>query len=254
MNARRLRWRRPGQHQRLLVLMQRQLASWLGGWSLDQELLQLHCRDSADMLIGDATWLQASGRTGSVWIGAPAGMLASLGGRLANAAEVDCLGLGGRIGDRAVRELLASLLERPIDETCFLSCVQQPVAESEVRFGGFQFTLRGRNFAAEIVIDATLGDHWLPATPPMLSPLVARATALGKEPLNLDVVLDLGSITLGESRAIRVGDVLVSTTSLSSEFLLRLPDAGSVATGRLFRIGNRRAIRFEAESIRRMSP
>lgn len=248
MKPRRLRWRGVGQQRALLLELQRQLESWLQGWSVDPALLSLRFVELHSEVATDRRWMQARGRSGSVWLGAPASMLEALGGLLAKSSTQDSLGLGTRVGERALRALLTQCVGGAATDVEILSDSIPASEEMQARFGGFRFLLEGEGFAATLIIDSELCDHWVPAKKPTMAPLAARDSALGDESVLLEVRLELGQASLADTHGLQVGDVLVSSTSLDSSFQLTHPDARAIAVGRLFRLGSQRALQINAAS------
>jgi hypothetical protein len=246
MNHRRLRWRGAGQQRALLLELQKQLNAWLQGWSVDPELLSLKLVDAHSTLSSDRRWTHAKGSNGSAWLGAPVAMLEGFGGLLAKASSQDSLGLGSRVGERALRALLAQWLGGPSTDIVIVSDSAPGSEEMQARFGGFRFSLEGEGFSGTLIIDSELCDHWVPMKRPTMSALAARESALGHEEVVLQVTLDLGELSLADTHGLQVGDVLVSSTPLDSNFMLTHPDARQIAIGRLFRQGSQRALQINA--------
>jgi hypothetical protein len=246
MNPRRLRWRGAGQQRALLVELQKQLDLWLQGWSVDPLLLNLKLAEPHFAVSSDRRWMQARGKTGSAWFGAPAAMLDAMGGLLGNASTQDTLGLGSRVGARALRALLIHWVGAPAADVEIIEDSIPGSEEMQARFGGFRFVLEGGGFSATLIVDSELCDRWVPAKKTAMPALLARGAALGSEQVSLNVTLDLGTTSLADTHGLRVGDVLVSTTSIDSIFQITHPDQRPIAIGRLYRLGAQRALQIEA--------
>jgi len=252
MEARRLRWRGASQHRSLLLELRRQLGDWLRAWSVDPELLSLQLGGpSAGLAADDLRWLCARGKTGTVWLGLPRSELSELGARLARVAPNDTLGLGPRLGERALRALLAQWLGGTSVEANALATESPSSDELESRFGGVQFRLKADDFGATVLIDSALCDHLAPVERKAMSALARRESALGHEAIVLDVTLPLGQASLADTHGLQVGDVLVSSTPLTSNFNLSHPDARALALGRLFRLGAQRALQLDTPTPKR---
>jgi hypothetical protein len=246
MKHRRLRWRGVGQQRALLLELQKQLGSWLQGWSVDPELLSLKFVEAQSGLSADRRWMQARGKNGSVWLGAPASMLDGFGGLLAKASPQDSLGLGSRLGERALRALLTQWLGGPAADLEIIADSAPGSEELQARFGGFRFVLEGQGFSSTVIVDSELCDFWVPGQKPVMPALAARDSVLGSENVTLDVRLDLGETSLADTHGLQVGDVLVSSTPLDSNFQLTHPDSRPIAIGRLFRLGAQRALQINS--------
>jgi hypothetical protein len=236
MNARRLRWRGPAQQQRVREELERQLALWLQGWSVDKGLLSLSVSDAGTL--GEYRWLRATSAGASAWIGMPSSALARLGARLA--AVDDTRGeLGERLGRRAMQSLLAAFVGNDAAAT---DDVAPTPEDLQARFGGMRFALQGRDVSASIVLDAVACDRIAPAAAAPKSPaLTPRADALGREAVELQVRLALGEAPLADAHALRVGDVLVSGTRVDSLFELVHENSRPLASGHLRRHDRRLA-------------
>lgn len=243
MSATRLRWQGRQRRQQLLDKLRGELAAWLAHWSVDPTLLSLS-------LLEDAAWPQASGwgwrAANGLRVGASAVDLDRLGALLARASADDALHLGRRVGARAWNALLAQFAIAGKAELVWSEAEAPSSRERETRWGGTAFVLAGSGFAAVLWVEAELGERWLPS-PAVASPRVrARESALGGEPVSLQVVLDLGAATLADTQALRVGDVLVSNAPLHRAFQLRGAGARPLATAHLYRNGERRCIQLDA--------
>ena len=240
MNARRLRWRGPAQQQRVRAELERQLAAWLQGWSVDARWLALATTEAATL--GELRWQHAQANGAHAWIGLPASAFARLGARLA-AVDDARSDIGERLGRRALQALLVQWLGEgaACDESA-------PAPEDmQARFGGMRFQLQGRDFAASVVLDAGACDRLAPvAAAPKSAPLASRADALGHEQVELQVRLGLGDAPLSDAHALRVGDVLVSGTRVDSLFELVHQDSRLLASGQLRRHDRRLAFALQS--------
>ena len=252
MQVTRLRWHSPARQQDILLALQRELGAWLRDWSVDPDLLQLCATNMSSPAAHELQWTSRQGTGGSVWLGAPAADWDALGGLLAKASTKDVLGLGTRLGQRAVSALLSqwgggigASTERR--EAPSLQAV-------ETRIGALQFALHGTGFNARLVINGDLCDVLSPVPLRSLAALSRREAVVGVEPVILQVRLDLGRATLSDTAGLAVGDVLVSNTDIDSRFVLSHPDARPIATARLFRAGGQRAIQIHAASPTRTTP
>ena len=245
MSARRLRWQGTQRRQRLFDKLRAELSAWLGQWSVDPALLSLS-------LLEDAAWPETSGwnwrATDGLRVGASPTDLDRLGALLARASIDDALHLGRRVGARAWSALLSQFALAGKTELAWAESHAPSAREREARWGGTAFLLDGSGFTAVLWIDAGLCERWLPASAPASSRLQSRDSALGGEPVSLQVVLDLGSATLADTQSLRVGDVLVSSAPLHRAFQLRGAQTRPLAAGHLYRNGERRSIQLDAIS------
>jgi hypothetical protein len=253
MKTRRLRWHGPSRQEALANRLRLELGTWQEGWSVDPTLLSLRIADAGIPQPSGWRWTRAISRSGGILLGADAATLASLGGLLAQAASDDPLGLGRRVGERALRALLtqfvggaANLIE--------IEDASTPAAEDQdPRFGGCSLVLQGTGFEARLLVDNELFEYWVHPQQSRLPVLLPRDASLGKERVVLDVVLDLGSATLADAQQLQIGDVLVSSTSIDSIFHLALPDSRRLVTANLVRKDGRRALQIDASSLRKVS-
>jgi hypothetical protein len=249
--TRRLRWHGRIRQQALESRLQLELGTWLEGWSVDPALLSLRLVDETLTLPPDWRWTRATSRNGSVMLGAQGTQLDALGGLLAEAAPVDPMNLGRRVGERALRALLTQFAggAAGVIET---EGVDAPTAENlDPRFGCCVFALQGKGFDARFIVDNGLFEHWVPPHRPELPAVAPRETALSREHVLLDVILDFGGATLADAQHLQVGDVLVSSTPIDSLFHLVLPDSRRLIAANLVRRGDRRAVQIDASSTTR---
>lgn len=246
MSARRLRWQGERRRQQLLEKLRGELAAWLQQWSVNANVLALSPLDGAEVRsLAGWRWQIASGHGGELRLGAHASGLESFGALLAQATTTDPLALGRRVGERALRALLTQLAGG--GNTITIEAGEAPSGrDQEVRFGGFGLRLHGTGFEAVLWLDCTLCDRWLPPEPAKHPTLSTRDSALGRERVTLDIVLELGEAPLAETNGLQVGDVLVSRTPLDSAFHLTAAGARRVASVRLHRQGSRRALQIES--------
>ncbi len=246
MHFRRLRWHSRRRHEALFERLNLELKRWLDAWSVEPEYLVLQpLVAGAYKPAAPLKWLQLNTEKGVLRVGAPAIHLESLGGLLSKASMDDVLQLGRRIGDRALKALLAqwaavNVLDLDIQEG---SPPSDEVFHS--RFGHKLFSLRGTGFSAYIILDADLVDSLVSGKPISLEPLASRDTAFGNEKIELNVSLDLGATKLADTIGLQVGDVLLSNTSIDSVFQLTHPDMRHIANVRLVRKGLQRAVQVD---------
>ena len=254
--ARRLRWQSARRRQALTSLLQQDLKAWLEGWSVKPQLLSLRLVDAAVDGEPDAEWRwwQASGKSGSLWFGARASQLDGLGGLLAGAVTRDSLGLGTRIGERALRALLLQLAGGSGNDVTMQVDELPKTMERDPRYGGCNFHLEGQGVEAWLVLDHDICEFRLPTPKPAAMSLAPLAVAVGSERVRLDVILDLGQASLAETQGLQVGDVLVSSTSLDSLFQLAQNDHRPLAGVRLFRREGLRALQVDSLIPKRATP
>jgi hypothetical protein len=246
MSVRRLRWQGERRRQQLLDRLRGELAAWLQQWSVNPTALALVVPDADGFRAGTGwRWIAASGVAGSVRFGAHPATSESLGALLAQASATDSLALGRRVGERALRALLSQLAGGgpAVD---IATCDEPDEIEQEARFGGLGLRLHGTGFDALLWLDCALCEHWLPPMPTKAPALQSRESALGRERVTLDIVLDLGDATLADTRGLQVGDVLVSRAPLDSAFLLTSAGHRRLASVRLHRQGTLRALQIES--------
>lgn len=256
MTVRRLRWQSASRQKALMGLLQQDLKAWLDGWSINPQLLSLRRADAAVDDEPDAKWRwwRASGNSGSLWLGAHASQLDGLGAMLAGAALGDSLGLGQRIGERALRALLAQMAGGSGNDVTMQLDELPKATERDLRYGGCHFLLEGQGVEACLVLDHDLCEVRLPTPKAVAMSLAPLASALGTELVRLDVLLDLGQASLAETQGLQVGDVLVSSTPLDSLFQLAQNDHRPLAGARLFRRGGMRVLHVDSLIPQRTTP
>jgi hypothetical protein len=243
MTTRRLRWRGPAQQQRIQQELERQLALWLQGWSVEGPWLSI-AQDDTAAIASERRWLRAHGKAGTTWVGLASNAPARLGERLARVSPTDRSDLSERIGLRALRALLAQLMNTTA-ELLELDETAPAPADLQARFGGQRWQLTGAEFAASLVLDSETCDRIAPPIPAAAIKLEPRASALGAEQVSLRVQLNLGETTLQEAHALQVGDVLVSSTRLDALFHMIDADSRPLASGRLRRHDRRLAFALQ---------
>jgi hypothetical protein len=248
MRTRRLRWHGAARRQALVECLRQDLAKWIEEWSVESAPFALRLADESQSVSSDWRWMRASAPSGSIVFGAPASSLDRLGGLLARVAPDDAFGLGQRIGMRALRALIGRFLGGE-SGTSALADDSVPSGEMlDPRFGNCLLAFEGPGFQAGMLVDNDAFESRVRPQPAILSPVVARDAVLGKEPLTLDVVLDLGDATLADAQPLRVGDVLVSNAPIDSLFHLALPDSRRLVAASLVRSHGRRAIQIVSPS------
>ena len=255
MKVRRLRWQGASRQRALADRLRSELNAWLEGWSADPALLSLKLADANTTrpAVG-ARWLRASGKPGALLIGARAAMFDGFGGLIAKAAADDTLGLGRRVGERALRALLAQFAGVTPNQLELQETTTPSGEELDARFIGCELLIEGRDFEARLIIDSELCEFWLPSKRPTLPALGARESALANEQVRLDVILDLGQASLADTHGLQVGDVLISSTPISSAFKIVHPDLRPLANALLFRRGTQRAVQIESAIPSRKTP
>lgn len=246
MSVRRLRWQGEQRRGQLLERLQDELRVWLRFWSIDPQALSLaSLMDDTPWQATEWRWAEAVGAAGTLRLGSPTSAVETLGGLLANAGPNDRLGLARRVGERALRDLLFHLSGngQAID---LISGAAPSENESEARFGSFHVRLYGNQFEALLWLDCTLCEYWLPSTTTKGAGLQPRGSALDRERVTLGVSLDFGDATLTDINGLQAGDVLMSRTRLDRPFLLSAADGRRIASGRLFRQGDKRALQIES--------
>lgn len=243
MDCRPLRWHGSARQAAVLQTMQAQVAAWLRDWSVNQKLLSV-AADTGTLRGASTHCIRAAGKNGTAWLVAATGNVSTLGSLLLDAGS-DSLDLSRRVGDRAVRALLANLATGLPADITFHEEAGVDACEAS---GAMHYRLSGSGFFARLVVSAALCDSWAPRKESTLAPLCPRAQALGPETMELQLRLDLGKATLAEARGLRVGDVLVSTSPVDSLFQLQHPDQRALARGRLFRVGPSRALQIDIET------
>ena len=135
MKAQRLRWHGASRQQALANWLRLELGTWLEGWSVDPALLTLRLADTRSSAPLGWRWLRATSKAGSIQFGAHATVIDALGGLLAKAAHEDAMGLGRRVGMRALRALLTQFVGGTAN-LIDIQDVDAPSADSQdLRFG-----------------------------------------------------------------------------------------------------------------------
>jgi len=253
MKARRLRWHGASRQEALAKRLQIELATWLEGWSVEPALLSLRISDNGASPPSNGRWIRANARTGSIVLGVDASALGKLGGLLAQATQDDALGLGRRIGERALRALLTQFVGGA-GNLIDIEDTEAPGLEArDPRFGCCELTVEGVGFGASLLVDNELFEFWVPPQQSVLQALRPRDAVIGNERMTLQVVLDLGKANLEDAQQLQVGDVLVSNAAIDSVFHLALPDARRLVSANLMRKGDQRALQI-ATSLSRNIP
>lgn len=245
MRPKRIRWLSNDRRHQLLGVLQQHVRQWAGEWSVVADGFSIEFMESDHVWdITTWSWGSAVTPTGTVYLGAPRDALNALGGQLAQASVGNDLGLGQRISERALRALMVRLLG---DTSACLWPGDPPSAkEREKRFGGLSVRLRGPGFNAALWLDSRACDVLCPTPAKDLGALNRIESALGSERVSLDVALNFGPATIGDTRGLRVGEVLVSRTPLDGLFKIATPDGKQIARASLFRAGASRAVRIES--------
>jgi hypothetical protein len=245
MSARRLHWQGSTRERQLRERLDAVLAGWVEAWSAEPARVQpTSARTDSGPLPGDLRWLRATGKAGALWLGATEEGFDALGSRLAAADPVDELGLGRRVGERALRDLVAQWLGVVVADV--EPTVAPSTQELDRRHGGLRWRIAVGDLEWRVFVDDALCAQWLPESRPAAEPPAARAACVAAERITLDLQLDLGTTTLAETHGLQVGDVLVSGTRLDALFRLATPAGQRLAAARLHQHGDRRAIQVRA--------
>lgn len=246
MKVRRLRWHGAARRHALVERLRPELGAWLDDWSVDPALLSVRLVDEGEPLPTGWRWMEAASRHGAILLGARGKELDGLGGLLAKAEREDALKLGFRVGHRALRALMARLAGAAAEPVEARTGDEPGADRLAAKFGCVVLALSGPDFDARLIVDNELFEYWVPPAKAALSPLVPRDAAVGGESVTLRVMLDLGPGQLADAQGLRVGDVLVSGTSINNPFELVSPDARRLLAAHLLRRGDRRAVQIEA--------
>ena len=245
MRPTRIRWLSTERRRQLLEALQRHVRQWSEEWSVAPDGFAIELLDSDHVWdITSWRWGAAVCPTGTLFFGAPWEALGSLGGLLAQAAAENDLGLGRRVAERSIQSLIGRLMGDA--SACLWPGDPPSPKEREKRFGGLGVRLRGLGFNAALWLDGQVCEFLCPVPDQERAPLDRVESALGSEAVTLDVVLDFGPATVGDTRGLRVGEVLVSRTPLEGLFKLTASDGSQVARASLFRSGASRAVRIES--------
>lgn len=97
-----------------------------------------------------------------------------------------------------------------------------------------------------LILDADLLDGFLPASTSPTRPLEARATAIGGVRLTVQVNLALSTLSLGDVRGLRAGDVLQGKNHFLDPLNLSINHQTPLAQGYLARQGQQLALQLTA--------
>ena len=249
MVARRIRWLSASRLRGLQAVVSARLQAWHDDWSVTPEVFAVEPAALPAIQAAGWRWYRATGRHGLVVFGARVAHLDGLGARLAAAPAGDSLGLGQRIGRRAVQALLSAWLAEPGVEIVEVDTPGGVAWRSDA--GGASFRITGDAFDARLLLDAAACDHWAPPLQPTALPVLhSRAVTTGAERVSLEVILALGDSALSETQGLQVGDVLVSKTPLTTPFDLFIPGASRVATARLQARAGHRALLIDSPTLK----
>ena len=243
MRAERLRWRSEQQLERLLAALQCPLEQWQREWAMQPCVALVRSSEQiADP--ADGIWLRVSSKAGTAWLNLPDGSERNIGAGLLGVATADSLGLAEAVGRGAARALLASwCVASPAD----VAVGEHPGgAVGRARAGGAIFQLEGVGSVMRLVLDAALVDHWLQLRPGAGVALEARGTAVADTPVDVRISVPLGESRLDAAKGLRVGDVLVSSAPLDTQFELLVGTSAALAHGSLCQRQNHRALKIEA--------
>lgn len=245
MRPLRIRWLGAERRERLLVALQAQVRLWLEEWSVVPDIFSVDLLESDNVWeVVSWYWSMAANSAATLHLGGPQASVAALGGLLAQAGVGDSLGIGRRVGERALQSLAAHLMN---DAAMKLQPGTAPSArEREKRFGGQGAHLKGPGFHLVLWLDSGLCDQLSPLPQQERGELHERGSVIGSEPVPLDVLIDFGPATVGDTRGLRVDDVLVSRTPLQAPFQLAAPGGKAIANVRLHRAGELRAVSIDA--------
>jgi hypothetical protein len=249
MSVRRLHWQGTTRQRLLRERFDAALAGWLEAWSAaPARPASATAQVGATPVDACLRWHRAGGRIGTLWVGASPEALDALGGRLADAHSDDGLGLGRRVGERALRDLVGQWLGGGASLDDFAPAAAPDEADLDARHGACRFVLDAGVIELHVLLDDALCAHLLPEARGARVPLATRAACVAAEPVTLDLMLDFGTATLADAHGLQVGDVLVSRTRLDALFHIAQPGGRRLAGAHLHRLGDRRALRVCATS------
>ena len=241
MAARRLRWQGPARTESCRLRLREHLEAWRLAWCVGGETDPVVEAPAAGQ--AGRAW-RGAGRNGAAfWLGAPTGEGEALGASLAGLGAPDRAGLAAALAGRALDDLLARLLDSPLDAIVPLA---DPAADAVAeRFGGLAFSFSGVLSGYRLLVDVGACDLLAPPVFRPVGGLVSRLNALRAQPLSLDVAMPLGEHALARSIALEVGDVLLAGPLGAPTVRLTTGAGQAVASGALVRAGDARGVRIE---------
>lgn len=246
MATRRLRFLGSTQRAAMLAGLRAELATWAGAWSVDASVFALQPVDSGWTTTAPLRWLHVTAPSGEAWLGAPEAAWQRLAGVLLHVSATETLQLADRIGARAARALLSGWSAAHAKAVVFDEAAPD-AWQAMPRSGSSRYRLQGGDFDAMLLVGGDLAQRWATPSEP-LPPLSLREFAVSDAQATFDVALDFGPATLEDAHALRVGDVLVSASSLDAPFRLRRDDGRVLVDGRLVRDGDRRAFLVDPQT------
>jgi Type III flagellar switch regulator (C-ring) FliN C-term len=236
-----------GETRRLVLAakLEQVLAAWWQAWGIGESPVRAA---EADRPIADGgSWSLTAGR-GSVAV-CVEGAAPSLAGVLTGIDDERGLSLADHLTAAALKDLLDRMVQalgvggRIEAETRD----ELPAALRKARLGAAHFVYHVGAVHLSICMDRDAIARIAPGRPASTRALTQRTEALHPVSIRLRTTLDLGTITLGELRDLRAGDVIATDTPLTQAFDLQIDESGRhVSQGRLGSQDGRRALLVQA--------
>lgn len=221
------------------------LAAWWQAWGIGESPIRAVEGDGT-ISDGDGWWL-AAGR-GHVAVRAE-GAAASLAGVLTGIDDQRGQSLADHLTAAALKDLLDRIAQAfGVGGRIEAETRQElPGALREARLGAGHFNYHVGAVHLAICMDRDATARIAPERPTSTRALTPRTETLHPVSIRLRAMLDLGTITLGELRDLRAGDVIATDTPLTQAFDLQIDESGKhVSQGRLGSQDGRRALLVQA--------
>lgn len=225
-------WVGPSRARAVRAAARARLDAWRRGWLGEDTALEL-CATDSDGGAGTA-WRRLSSGEGVAYVRAEVTDARALGQRLVGTVATRDAQLAERLGSRCLSDLLEALAGAPGVE-------QEGISPRLGRSRGVGVALECADVCLELHLDSALCDALVPRTRAPRT-LARRSDAIGTLSADLNVVLDLGALKLGDVASLKPGDLLKSSVRVGSLVAVTRPDGSVVRTGQLAAANGHRAV------------
>lgn len=233
-----LRWLGTTRRTSIRGTLETRLSIWMRDWCGTESLPAL---TDVETDVPTLSWHVGRCDAGSIAVGILPDGERQLGAALLGCGATGAGLLPERIGSRALRALVQSLLGTAADVTQGVRTVR----EVESRTGGAAFRCRLEGLSVFVHVDAPLCAVLGPAGGATSRALVSRQAAISPLTASLSVTLPLGHVPLERLASLRPGDVLQTSIRVGGLVNLAAADGTVARVGLLAADGQHRAIRIQ---------
>jgi flagellar motor switch/type III secretory pathway protein FliN len=219
---------------------------WARGWWVGAAdgMIEVHADDKdgvADK--GNKPWLSTS-EAGTFAVYAGGRDVDGIGRFLVGVSTDADMELAQRVGDEALHDLAVRIQRRAgANKAHPLSRENAPLSVEHARLGACRVTATIGRLQLGLAIDRNLADRLAPPAATIGDTrLVSRQAAIQRAPLQLQAVMDFGSVDLAHLSDLSVGEVLIGDRKLDEPLQIHVQGHGAVVAGYLRRSGELRAV------------